>query len=137
MSGPHTMSGSGQNAKYSARANDFPFAPVNQHHRGQTPTSEKCRELTPKLLGDTVARGMHRRRTFARCVMVRLPLLALVCILAPGGPILAEAGPVFSSTGFDAETYGASEGYPVPSLELRPGTQQEFMVGFYSHYDKV
>ena len=69
--------------------------------------------------------------------MVRLPLLALVCILAPGGPILAEAGPVFSSTGFDAETYGASEGYPVPSLELRPGTQQEFMVGFYSHYDKV
>ena len=69
--------------------------------------------------------------------MVRLPLLALFCILAPGGPILAEAGPVFSGTGFDAETYGASEGYPVPSLELRPGSHQEFMVGFYSHYDKV
>jgi CubicO group peptidase (beta-lactamase class C family) len=87
--------------------------------------------------GDTVAGGMQPLVEFERCVMIRPPILVLFSILASVGPVLAEAGPVFSDTGFDAEAYGASRGYPVPSTELRPGSLHEFMVGFYSHYDKV
>ena len=69
--------------------------------------------------------------------MIRPPILVLISILMSGGPIFAEAGPVFSDTGFDAEAYGSLKGYPVPSLELQPGSHQDLMVGLYSHYDKV
>ena len=69
--------------------------------------------------------------------MIRPPILVLISILMSSGPIFAEAGPVFSDTGFDAEAYGALKGYPVPSFELQPGSHQDLMVGLYSHYDMV
>ena len=48
---------------------------------------------------------------------------------------LAAADPVFSDTGPDAAAYGAAGGYPIPHFG---GTnEQRFMVGSYSHYDKV
>ena len=50
-------------------------------------------------------------------------------------PAVAETGPVFSATGPDAEAFGAALGYPAGSpaqMSLQP-----FMVGTYSHYDRV
>ena len=44
---------------------------------------------------------------------------------------------MFSDTGPEAEAYGASKGYPVPPFEYPPGSGQDFMVGTYSHFDKV
>ena len=69
--------------------------------------------------------------------MVRLLLLAFLSTLAFGGVVLAESGPVFSDTGPEAEAYGASKGYPVPPFEYPPGVRQDFMIGTYSHFDKV
>ena len=68
---------------------------------------------------------------------MRLLLLALLSTLAFEGVVFAQSGPVFSDTGPDAEAYGASKGYPVPPFEYPPGSGQEFMVGTYSHYDKL
>ena len=53
------------------------------------------------------------------------------------GVVCAESGPVFSNTGPEAEEYGASKGYPVPPFEYPPGYGQDFMVGAYSHFDKL
>jgi len=74
-----------------------------------------------------------------RCggTMVRLLLLAFLSMLAFEGVVFAESGPVFSDTGPEAEAYGSSKGYPVPPFEYPPGFRQDFMVGMYSHYDKV
>jgi CubicO group peptidase (beta-lactamase class C family) len=69
--------------------------------------------------------------------MIRPLLLAFLIMLVSEGVVFAESGPVFSDTGPEAEEYGASKGYPVPSLEYPPGSGQEFMVGTYSHYDKL
>src|SRR5256885_1917781 len=52
-------------------------------------------------------------------------------------PYASASGPVFSDTGPEAEAYGASKGYPVPPFEYPPGVRQDFMVGTYSHFDKV
>jgi CubicO group peptidase (beta-lactamase class C family) len=58
-------------------------------------------------------------------------LLFLICT------VHAEpATPVFSDTGPDAEAYGASKGYPAPT-EYPQSFQHDFMVGMYSHFDKV
>ncbi len=69
--------------------------------------------------------------------MIRLLLLAFLSILLFEGVVFAESGPVFSDTGPDAEAYGASKGYPVPPFEYPPGVRQDFMIGTYSHFDKV
>jgi CubicO group peptidase (beta-lactamase class C family) len=69
--------------------------------------------------------------------MMRLLLLALISTLAFEGVVFAQSGPVFSDSGPDAEAYGAGKGYPVPPFEYPPGSGQEFMVGTYSHYDKL
>jgi CubicO group peptidase (beta-lactamase class C family) len=69
--------------------------------------------------------------------MIRLLMLALISILVFKGAVFAQSGPVFSDTGPDAEVYGASKGYPVPPFEYPPGSRQDFMVGTYSHFDKV
>ena len=69
--------------------------------------------------------------------MIRLLLLAFLSILAFERVVFAESGPVFSDTGPDAEAYGASKGYPVPPFEYPPGVRQDFMIGTYSHFDKV
>jgi len=41
-------------------------------------------------------------------------------MIAFGNVVLAEAGPVFSDTGPDAEAYGASQGYPLPTGSPTP-----------------
>ena len=69
--------------------------------------------------------------------MIRLLLLAFLSMLVFEGVVFAESGPVFSDTGPEAEAYGASKGYPVPPFEYPPGVRQDFMVGTYSHFDKV
>jgi CubicO group peptidase (beta-lactamase class C family) len=69
--------------------------------------------------------------------MIRLLLLAFLSILVFERVVFAESGPVFSDTGPDAEAYGASKGYPVPPFEYPPGVRQDFMIGTYSHFDKV
>ena len=69
--------------------------------------------------------------------MIRLLLLAFVSMLVLEGVVFAESGPSFSDTGPEAEAYGASKGYPVPPFEYPPGFRQDFMVGTYSHYDKL
>ena len=69
--------------------------------------------------------------------MIRLLLLAFLSIFVFEGAVFAESGPVFSDTGPDAEAYGASKGYPVPPFEYPPGVRQDFMIGTYSHFDKV
>jgi Beta-lactamase len=69
--------------------------------------------------------------------MIRLLLLAFLSMLVLKGVVFAESGPVFSDTGPDAEAYGASRGYPVPPFEYPPGHGQDFMIGAYSHFDKL
>jgi CubicO group peptidase (beta-lactamase class C family) len=69
--------------------------------------------------------------------MIRLLLLAFLLKLILASNAFAQSGPVFSDTGPEAEAYGASKGYPVPPFEYPPGSRQEFMVGTYSHYDRV
>ncbi|WP_245473865.1 serine hydrolase domain-containing protein [Bradyrhizobium zhanjiangense] len=69
--------------------------------------------------------------------MIRPLLLAFLSMLVFEAVVFAESGPVFSDTGPEAEEYGASRGYPVPPFEYPPGRGQDFMVGTYSHFDKV
>src|SRR5262249_24511826 len=51
------------------------------------------------------------------------------------------AGPIFVSTGPDAEQYGAAYGYPVPDIALarRQGNPWEpkYRVGAFSHLDEI
>jgi CubicO group peptidase (beta-lactamase class C family) len=69
--------------------------------------------------------------------MIRLLVLLFLSMLVFENAGFAESGPVFSDTGPDAEAYGASQGYAVPPFEYPPGVRQDFMVGTYSHFDKV
>jgi CubicO group peptidase (beta-lactamase class C family) len=69
--------------------------------------------------------------------MIRLLPLAFLSMLVLQSIVFAASGPVFSDTGPEAEAYGASRGYPVPPFEYPPGTGQDFMVGAYSHFDKL
>jgi CubicO group peptidase (beta-lactamase class C family) len=51
------------------------------------------------------------------------------------------AGPIFSASGPDAQTYGAAEGYPVPDVAMarRQGTpwQPRHRVGAFTHIDDI
>ena len=49
-------------------------------------------------------------------------------------PLLAQASPVFSTTGPDAAAYGAAQDYPIGG---RTPPAQAQMVGTYSHYDSI
>src|SRR5437763_11204102 len=75
-----------------------------------------------------------------------LPLILLMAGSAPSahaeaGPTTesdgseAGAGPVFSSTGPDATTYGAAAGFPVATRAT--ASQLENLVGTYSHFDEL
>src|SRR5947209_1494733 len=44
-------------------------------------------------------------------------------------------GPVFSTTGPDAEVYGAAAGFPVGTRET--GSQLQNLIGTYSHFDEL
>ena len=52
--------------------------------------------------------------------MTRVSLLVILWMLAFGNVVLAESGPVLSDTGPDAEAYGASQGYPLPTGSPTP-----------------
>ena len=69
--------------------------------------------------------------------MTRFLLCASLVILTLGVVARAEpaAGPDFSDTGPDADAYGAAKRFPVPPVGQPP--TQEFMVGWYSHYDRL
>jgi CubicO group peptidase (beta-lactamase class C family) len=75
--------------------------------------------------------------------MSRRAALAGLAASVVGGPVSAEtadAGPVFSPSGPDAERYGAAEGYPiaVPLRVNQPGDPPDkYKVGAYSHYDEI
>lgn len=47
----------------------------------------------------------------------------------------AQAAPVFSDTGPDAEAYGAADNYPV--ARIGPTRIQRFLVGAFSHFDQL
>jgi CubicO group peptidase (beta-lactamase class C family) len=66
----------------------------------------------------------------------RVLLTVLMLNSASCGGAEAGAGPVFSDTGPEAEAYGASKGYPAPTVYPSAG-QQDMLVGLYSHYDRV
>jgi CubicO group peptidase (beta-lactamase class C family) len=59
---------------------------------------------------------------------------ALVFLLLSGAA-LAQALPVFSDTGPDAQALGADEGYPIGTRATL--NQPQYMVGEYSHYDEL
>ena len=79
--------------------------------------------------------------------------LAATLACALGGPISATAepvstgetqdcaGPIFSSTGPNAELYGAKEGYPLPDImdaRRRGGPwDPKYRVGAFTHIDQI
>ena len=66
----------------------------------------------------------------------RLTGFALLALLAGGVEAASgQAGPGFSATGPDAEAYGAGQGYPTGTPA--EANLQRFMVGSYSHFDRV
>ena len=67
--------------------------------------------------------------------MIRLVLIALLALNALPGRAWAEAAPVFSDTGPDADAYGAKDGYPIGNRQAHGS--QETLVGAYSHYDEL
>ena len=71
-----------------------------------------------------LSRGWRMSRTVALAV----------ALLGPCSPGMAAADPVFSATGPDAASYGADAGYPIS--DRTPPTQR-WMVGAYSHYDRI
>jgi hypothetical protein len=66
--------------------------------------------------------------------MMRRGLVILLLGILVATRAFAAADPMFSETGPDADAYGAPAGYPIP---LFATNEQRFMVGAYSHYDKV
>jgi CubicO group peptidase (beta-lactamase class C family) len=76
-----------------------------------------------------------------------LASLAAACGSAMAGSMVEamaaenDAGPVFSSTGPDAERYGAAEGFPIsnPALPVQPGNPYDpkYRVGAFSHFDEI
>ncbi len=66
---------------------------------------------------------------------------AAVARSVPGAAAEHDAGPVFSSSGPDAELYGARENYPIAdrTLPFQPGNPltPKYRVGAFSHFDKI
>lgn len=62
-------------------------------------------------------------------------VVILAALAPPPPPAWAQALPVFSDTGPDAEAYGAADHYPVGApAQLR---EQHYLVGSLSHFDQV
>ena len=59
----------------------------------------------------------------------------LAVLLLLSGPAWADAQPVFSATGPQADAFGAAEGYPVGTAATMG--QQKHLVGAYSHFDQI
>ena len=59
----------------------------------------------------------------------------------PPAPMGTCSSPTFSSTGPDAELYGAAEGYPLPDVALAKlqgnPWESKYRVGIFSHLDKI
>jgi FMN phosphatase YigB (HAD superfamily) len=102
-------------------------------------------ERTRNAESDCMSRG-------ARRLVSRRSALAGLAAAGGYGSVLAEqvsdsswgengGGPVFSSSGPNAERYGAAEGYPIAdrSLAIQPGEPHElkYRVGAYSHFDEI
>src|SRR5260370_2076282 len=66
---------------------------------------------------------------------------AIAGLIAETGAAESGTGPVFSSSGPDAELYGAAEGFPIAdrSLPIQPGNpyQPKYRVGAFSHFDEI
>src|SRR5437764_948581 len=58
---------------------------------------------------------------------------ALIGLAASGA--IAGAAPIFKEGGPDASAYGSEDGYPIGTRAQT--NQQRFMVGSYSHYDRL
>jgi CubicO group peptidase (beta-lactamase class C family) len=59
----------------------------------------------------------------------------MIAALAGSSPAGTPAGPVISDTGFEAESFGAAQGYKVPASAF--DFAQDHMVGYYSHYEQL
>jgi len=70
------------------------------------------------------------RRTLDSAVIV----CAIVLLILPAQSF-AQAAPVFSETGPDADAYGAADNYPVARIGLK--RTQRFLVGAFSHFDQL
>ncbi|WP_167561108.1 serine hydrolase [Bradyrhizobium sp. AS23.2] len=72
---------------------------------------------------------------------VRVTIIAMAMLAASGitsaqeAAKLSAAGPVFSNTGYDANAYGANEGYPLGTLAV--GAEMRHLVATYSHFDEL
>jgi Beta-lactamase len=92
------------------------------------------------MAGNPDHRGLLTRRA-------ALASLAAACGSVIAGSIAktavaeSDTGPVFSSSGPDAELYGAAEGFPIAdrSLPIQPGNpyQPKYRVGAFSHFDEI
>jgi len=94
------------------------------------PSGCGTRTSTDNPIARDTMRG-RRSRYIARCIV-----LAGVVTMLKVDAVLADALPVFSPTGPDAEAYGRGDDYPrgVPGPQMN---EQHFMVGSYSHYDEI
>ena len=59
----------------------------------------------------------------------------LAVLLLLSAPAWAEAVPVFSPTGPQADAFGAADGYPIGTAATMG--QQKHLVGAYSHFDQI
>jgi CubicO group peptidase (beta-lactamase class C family) len=69
--------------------------------------------------------------------MPRLLVGGVALLGPPAAKAVEPATPVFSDTGPDADELGASEGYPVGSLNAAGPRQMRYLVGTYSHFDEL
>jgi CubicO group peptidase (beta-lactamase class C family) len=88
-------------------------------------------------------RGVVSRRTaLAGFAAAAVASVSASAEPAPGDATTEDtAGPVFSSSGPNAELYGAAEGFPIAdrALPVQPGEphQLKYRVGAYSHFDEI
>src|SRR5258708_32059141 len=92
------------------------------------------------MAGKPDHRGLVTRRT-ALAGLAAASGTAIAGLIAETGAAESGTGPVFSSSGPDAELYGAAEGFPIAdrSLPIQPGNpyQPKYRVGAFSHFDEI
>src|SRR5258708_35811248 len=92
------------------------------------------------MAGKPDHRGLVTRRT-ALAGLAAVSGSAIAGLIAETGAAESGTGPVFSSSGADAELYGAAEGFPIAdrSLPIQPGNpyQPKYRVGAFSHFDEI
>ena len=107
--------------------------PVTMYHRNRADRTMSNR-VSGRKRHIVSRRGALASLTAVACGYIVRPI--------PGGAAAENgAGPVFSSTGPNAERYGAAEGYPIadPTLARQPGEPHDpkYRVGSYSHFDDI